>query len=129
MFKKILSQFFNPKKVIEKPVHKLASLTVEVNTDGSMNILCDWPTFNDNNSNKIREIAYYYALTIHALNHGILEKDIIETLVNYDKSNIFDGLFAQNTLIELLNIEKTSASRSSNQNNPVVSPLEVFKTN
>lgn len=129
MFKKLFS-YFLPKeanKSFERPADsKLASLSIEVNNDGSLNILCDWPEFDSNNSGKIKEVAYFYALAIHALNKGFLEKDIIDTLVNHNKSNVFNSLFAQNTLIELLNLEKSIKQNKTNQ--PIVSPLEVFKS-
>lgn len=128
MFKKLLSMLFSSSQTQIKPASKLASISVEVNTDGTINISCDWPTFNVNNSNKIKEIAYFYAVAIHALNKGLLEKDIIETILNYDRSDAFNGLFAQNTLIELLHIEKSYRTPNiNNQNRPIISPLEVFK--
>jgi hypothetical protein len=133
MFKNILSYFTIRSKtseILRKPAgHTLASLNIEVNNDGSLNIVCDWPEFNDNNVHKIKEVAYFYAVAIHALNKGFLEKDIIDTLINHNKGNVFNSLFAQNTLLELLNLEKNLKQNSLNKSNqPIVSPLEVFKS-
>lgn len=129
---KFLTNIFNQyKKPSIKPSNNsqtICSLVVEVNTDGSINILCDWPEFNVNNAKSIRNISYYYATAIHALNNGLLESDIIGTLNNYDKSNEFNGLFVHNTLVELINIEKQIRKNNTDFTKPVVSPLNVFRT-
>jgi hypothetical protein len=133
MFKKLISYFSSKQTpdILRKPADiKLASLNIEINNDGTLNIICDWPEFNENNAHKIKDIAYFYALGIHAINKGFLEKDIIDTLVNHDKTNVFNTLFTQNTLLELLNLEKNFKHNNQNtqHDQPIVSPLEVFKS-
>jgi hypothetical protein len=117
------------KKVEELPtIQKLASLTIEVNQDGTMNILCDWPDFDENNAESIKNISNYYALAIHALCNGYLDEDIIDTLKCYDKDNVFNALFAHNNLIEISNVQKLSGWKNKDTDKPIISPLEVFKT-
>tara|TARA_B100001778_G_scaffold247838_1_gene208039 strand:+ start:5472 stop:5873 length:402 start_codon:yes stop_codon:yes gene_type:complete len=128
-FIKNIFSLFKSTTIEEEPspvVQKLASLTIEVNPDGTMNILCDWPDFNENNAESIKNISNYYALAIHALCNGYLEEDIMDTLKCYDKDNVFNALFAHNTLIEIGNVKKLSEWK--NTDKPIISPLEVFKT-
>ena len=61
--------------------------------------------------NLLETIARFYALGIHAVNSGLLEADIIETLKNHDTSNPYNSLFVHNVLIEIINIEKTIKKR------------------
>ena len=128
--KNIFDRFRKPTIYIEEelPEQKLASLTIEVNTDGTMNILCDWPDFDESNVESIKNVSHYYALAIHALCNGYLEKDIIDTLKCYDKDNVFNALFAHNTMVELVNVEKLSKWKNTDVDRPIISPLEVFKT-
>ena len=53
---------------------------------------------------------------------------MIDTLKNYDQSNPYNNLFSHCTLVELINLEKIKKHRSSNGDRPVISPLDVFKT-
>jgi len=130
MFSFIKNIFSSSKSTeVESPtIQKLASLTIEVNQDGTMNILCDWPDFDENNAESIKNISNYYALAIHALCNGYLEEDIIDTLKCYDKDNVFNALFAHNTLIEINNVRKLSVRKDMDTDKPIISPLEVFKT-
>lgn len=111
----------------EEAAEKLSSLTIEVNLDGTLNIICDWPEFDENNNKQIANVAKYYALAIHALNEGLLDKEIIDTLKNYDNSNPFNNLFVHNTLVELINLEKIKKENNPLLNKPIISPLDVFK--
>ena len=63
---------------------------------------------------------------IHAVNSGLLEVDIIETLKNHDTSNTYNNLFVHNVLIEIINIEKTIREKNPTYHKPVISPLNVF---
>tara|TARA_Y100000385_G_C12787827_1_gene506340 strand:- start:48 stop:434 length:387 start_codon:yes stop_codon:yes gene_type:complete len=104
----------------------LSTICFEVNHDGTINILCDWPEFNNENAKSIDDIAKFYALGIHALNQGLFEADIIDTLKNHDQSNPYNHLFIHNVLIELINIEKAIRDNNINYKRPVISPLNVF---
>jgi len=104
----------------------LSYISFEINKDGTINIVCDWPDFNDENITSLEAIARYYALAIHAINAGLLERDIIGTLKQHDTSNPYNHLFVHNVLIELINVEKTIRERSPAYQKPVISPLNVF---
>ena len=127
---KFIKNIFKPKPTVdESPViQKLASLTIEVNNDGTMNILCDWPDFDEDNVESLKNISQYYALAIHALCNGYLQEDIIQTLKSYDKDNVFNALFAHNTLVEIANTEKLSNWKKDDNDRPIISPLEVFRS-
>ncbi len=126
MFKYIKSLFAKKKNL--KFDSELSTITIEINKDGTLNIICYWPDYDENNSDEINGTAKFYALAIHALNSGLLEYDMIDTLKNYDQSNPYNNLFSHCTLVELINLEKIKKHRSSNGDRPVISPLDVFKT-
>lgn len=126
MFKFIKSLFVK-KKNLEFD-SELSTITIEVNKDGTLNIICYWPDYDENNADEINGTAKFYALAIHALNSGLLEYDMVDTLKNYDQSNPYNNLFSHCTLVELINLEKIKKHRSSNGDKPVISPLDVFKT-
>tara|TARA_B100001778_G_C18594094_1_gene633737 strand:+ start:37 stop:423 length:387 start_codon:yes stop_codon:yes gene_type:complete len=121
--------FFKKKKTkkieFEMP-NALSCISFEINRDGTVNILCDWPDFNNENANEIESVAKFYALGIHALNQGLFEPDIIDTLKHHDKNNPYNNLFIHNVLIELINIQKAIREKSPNYKKPVISPLNVF---
>tara|TARA_B100002019_G_scaffold66606_1_gene57179 strand:- start:1666 stop:2061 length:396 start_codon:yes stop_codon:yes gene_type:complete len=125
--------FFKRKQTKGKVVNEsetfkdvVACLSFEVNKDGTINIVCDWPDFDDNNVKSIPSIAYYYALAIDAINKGYLHKDIIETLKQCDNDNPLNTLFVENTLVEIVNLKKFS-NNTLKDSVPVISPLEVFR--
>lgn len=141
----LLSQFIHPAFVKNhKPVNKkievssttneendqdiICSLEVQMNEDGTINIVCGWPDFALENKSSIPTIAYQYALVIDAINSGMLSKEILDTIKNYQSDNTMDILFAQNVIYKL---SEMSFLRKQNSNKirtePVVRPLEVFK--
>jgi len=111
---------------IEQSNSVIASITIENNHDGSLNITCDWPEFNVDNYDSMPNVAKAFASSIYSINNGILAKDIIDTLKNHDKTNPYNSVFVNNVFSELINMEKYSAINQSY--NPLISPLEVFKT-
>jgi len=127
IFKK-LYKYFNkkpPEIVQDNPI--MSSLSIGINKDGTINIVCDWPEFNDDNAKTIDPIARFYALTIYSLNEGLLENDIMDTLKKHEVSNPYNTLFVHNTLLELIRLQKLKKNYKSS-NHPIISPLEVFKT-
>ena len=121
--------FFKKRKTkIQKPEmpKALSCISFEINEDGTINIVCDWPDFNDENITNLEIVAKYYSLAIHAVNAGLLEKDIISTLKQHDTTNPYNNLFVHNVLIELINVEKTIREQSPAYQKPVISPLNVF---
>lgn len=127
MFNFIKKIFTKSTEETLEATERLSSLSIQVNKDGTINIACDWPEFDNNNAKAISGSARFYALAIHALNEGLLEKDIIDTLKNYDTSNPFNSLFIHNTLVELINLEKSKNNKNPLLNKPIISPLDVFR--
>lgn len=141
----LLSQFIHPAFAKNhKPVNKkievssttaeendqdiICSLEVQMNEDGTINIVCGWPDFTLENKSSMPTIAYQYALVLDAINSGMLAKEILDTIKNYQSDNTMDILFAQNVIYKL---SEMSFLRKQNSNKirtePVVRPLEVFK--
>lgn len=126
LIKKVLDKQKLSKPIKEKnKIGSISSLSFVVNTDGTLDIICDWPNFSNSNDKEIANTAKFFALAINAINSGMLEKDIISTLKNYQKENHSDSLFVYNTLVELINIEKQQNLRS-DANKPIIAPSEVF---
>ena len=123
-FKKIFTS--QSSDIIAQSNSVIASITIENNTDGSLNIVCDWPEFNTDNYESMNGVAKAFASSIYSINSGILAKDIIDTLKNHDKTNPYNSVFVNNVFSELINMEKYSAINQSYS--PLISPLEVFKT-
>jgi len=125
MFKNFIDKLFTAKDIKENNIKssKIASIKVEANNDGTINIVCDWPDFSEKNHKSIQVMAKFFALAIDAINSGILEQEIIATLNNHDKSNPYDTLFVHNTLVELIYLAK---SKTTTLNSPIISPLDVF---
>lgn len=105
----------------------VSAINFLISYDGKVDIVCEWPIFDENNSDKIKDVAYFYAIAIHALNNGFLEKETINTLKKHHKQNPFDSLFVHNVLVELINIEKLHKKEDLSHYLPMVSPTEVFK--
>ena len=53
---------------------------------------------------------------------------MIDTLKNFDQSNPYNSLFSHCTLVELINLEKIKKAKNTNLTKPVISPLDVFKS-
>lgn len=127
IFKRLCSFFKKPQEKSETD-DLIGSITFEINKDGTINIICNWPDFNDDNTNQISGISRYYALSILAINSGFLEKDIIDTLKKCDTGNPYDNLFTHNVLAELIHIEKNKRDNDPGLKRPIISPLEAFST-
>lgn len=122
---KFLQKLFFPKE--EKQTEYISAIKFLISRDGHIDIQCEWPSFDHNNSDKIKDVAYFYAIAIHAINNGFLEKDTINTLRKYNTDNPFNSLFVHNVLMELINIEKISKKNDPSNYLPIISPTEVFK--
>ena len=128
MFKYLSKIFSSQTKTPIEHTEDLSSITIEINNDGTLNIVCYWPDYDENNSSAINGAAKFYALAIHALNSGMLEYDMIDTLKQYDPSNPFNSLFSHSVLVELINLEKIRKNKNMDTDKPVISPLDVFKS-
>lgn len=128
MLEKLFS-IFNKKKPPKPEQSYVSKLEFGINLDGTIDIICHWPEFNDNNSKSLLNIAYFYGMAIHAINNGLLHKEIIETMRQTAQLNEFDNLFVHNVLYKLYELEKSQQfQRNINlANEPLVAPLSVFK--
>lgn len=127
IFKRLYS-FFKKDQEKSETDDLIGSITFEINKDGTINIICNWPDFNDDNTNQISGISRYYALSILAINSGFLEKDILDTLKKCNTDNPYDNLFTHNVLAELIHIEKNKRDNDPGLKKPIISPLEAFST-
>jgi hypothetical protein len=106
----------------------LCKLEFEINKDGTIDIICHWPQFTEKTTSTIINIAYFYALAIHAINNGLLEKEILDTLQKNAKFDEYDTLFVHNVLYKLYELEKKQKYQSGDiSKHPFVYPLDVFK--
>lgn len=100
------------------------SLELQMNADGTVNIICSWPEFNQDNKKSMSYLADNYALMIDALNSGFLSSEIISTLKNHVKDNPYDTLFAQNVFYKIA--ELNYIKNHQNTNEPLVKPSQAF---
>lgn len=122
LFKKI---FLKQNKPIENR-NFMCSINFELNHDGTINIVCYWPNFNETNTDKILPVSSEFAILLHSINKGLLKKDIVSTLTSLiDKSNNFDDIFVHNCLSQWLDyVEPPGAAIP---NDPLIKPSSVFK--
>jgi hypothetical protein len=102
------------------------SLEIQMNLDGTVNIICSWPEFDDHNKKIMSHLANNYAIMIDALNTGFLSKEIINTLKNYQTDNPMDILFAQNVFYKIAEINYLKNQNSSGSDT-LIKPSEVFR--
>jgi hypothetical protein len=101
------------------------SLEIEMNYDGTINIICSWPEFNEDNKAHLNYLANYYAMMIDALNSGFLNKEIINTIRNYNTDNNMDILFAQNVYYKITELNFLKKEQEKN-NSSYIKPSQVF---
>lgn len=100
------------------------SIEIQMNADGTINIICSWPEFDQNNKKAMTYLADNYALMIDALNSGFLSSEIINTLKNHVTDNPYDTLFAQNVFYKMA--ELNYIKNHQNNHDPVVRPSQAF---
>lgn len=129
-----LFNIFKVKKTKPKNLERVSDTTnvckleFGINKDGTIDITCYWPQFSESNSSSIMNIAYFYALAIHAINSGLLEKEILDTLQKNSTYDEYDTLFAHNVLYKLYELEKKKKYINGDiSKDPLVFPLDVFK--
>lgn len=106
----------------------LCKLEFGINKDGTIDIICYWPQFTEKTTSTIINIAYFYALAIHAINNGLLEKEILDTLQKNAKFDEYDTLFVHNVLYKLYELEKNKKYQSGDiSKQPFIYPIDVFK--
>jgi len=105
----------------------ICTIEIQMNNDGTINIICGWPDFNEETKTEIPQVAYNYALIIDALANGMLSSEIYNTLKNHVEHEPFDILFVQNVIYKLAEIRYLKQKNSKKHNEPAVKPTEVFK--
>ena len=115
-----LLNYFAPASLKRK---HLCSINIEINYDNSINVYCNWPTFNSINDQHLEPIAKRYGTMLFMLNNGFLKEDIINTLMKFDDiNNKYDAEFVNVSLQEWLNL-----FTQNNHNTPLIKPSSVFK--
>jgi hypothetical protein len=133
MLEKLFNIFRFKKSKPKKPelppdTSHVCKLEFGINKDGTVDITCYWPEFSESSSTSIINIAYFYALAIHAINNGLLEKEILDTLQKNSTYDEYDTLFAHNVVYKLYELEKQKKYRNGDiSKDPLVFPLDVFK--
>lgn len=102
------------------------SLEIQMNIDGTVNIICSWPEFDETNKKIMTHLANHYAMMIDALNSGFLAKDIVETLKNHQTENPMDTLFAQNVFYKIAEINFLKNHQNNSNQDVLVKPSQVF---
>lgn len=109
----------------DKDNQSICGLEIQMNIDGTINIVCSWPEFDKNNQDVMQHLAKHYAMMIDAISSGLLTKDIINTLKNYQTENPMDTLFAQNVFYKIAEINYLKNYQDYN-NEPLIKPSQVF---
>lgn len=104
----------------------ICSINFEMNIDGTVNIICFWPEFDNTNSESIDYIAQEYSAMIHLITCGFFNEEILKTLDKLiHEDNSFDKIFVNSVLtnwIKILDFKK-------NNIDPAIKPSMVFKNN
>lgn len=103
-----------------------SSLEIQLNIDGTVNIICSWPDFEKNNDNNIQALSEKYALMINSINRGFFSSQIIETIKNYRSNNYYDILFSQNVYYKILEFAYLEEQKSFDTE-PVIKPSKALK--
>lgn len=129
MLEKLFNIFKKKSAIPEIKSNKnaICKLQFDIHKDGTIDIICHWPEFDHTNHSAMINIAYFYALAIEAINSGVLEKEILDTLQKNTANNEYDTLFVHNVIYKLYELEKTKKHSGDISKQPLVHPLDVFK--
>lgn len=108
----------------------LCSINFELNSDGTINIVCYWPNFDDSNSFQIEPISKQFGALLHMINSGFLTQEIVSTLTNtIDKNNYYDSSFVHYSMLRWLDSlnNKEKPYQNNDDNIPIIKPSNVFK--
>jgi hypothetical protein len=104
----------------------IGSLTFNVYSDNKVKIECGLPDLEKLDSNKIIEYAENYANLLFHINDGKFVNDII-LILNNKKISEQELLFNQNILSFWAFFHKENLTDQNNENEPVISPINVFR--
>lgn len=116
----------NVNKQYKNPDPSPCSIEIQMNIDGTVNIICSWPEFDDHNKKIMTHLANHYAMMLDALNSGFLAKDIVNTLKNHETDNPMDTLFAQNVFYKIAEINFLKNHQNNNEDTALIRPSQVF---
>jgi hypothetical protein len=128
MYNFLRKLFIKPKKDIKTDIDQQvwSSLEIQLNIDGTVNIICSWPEFKEKDEQNIHSLSEKYALMISAINKGFFSSQITDTLKNYRSDNYHDILFSQNVYYKILEFTYLEEQKSFDAE-PVVKPLKALK--
>jgi hypothetical protein len=104
----------------------IGSLTFNVYSDNKVKIECALPDLEKLNDDKILDYSEYYANLLFHVNEGKFINDII-LILNNDKTSDQELLFNKNILSFWAFFHKESLIDQNNENEPVISPINVFR--
>jgi hypothetical protein len=128
MFEFIKKIFYtNKKNKTSLKNNFMCSLNFELNYDGSINIVCYWPNFNNDNLESMGIISDEYVSLLTAINSGALKHEVESTL-NYltEKGNLYDNIFINMCLVKISEYDKKNIFMTPT-NIPLIKPSNVFK--
>jgi hypothetical protein len=113
-----------PAKTPKPESTPMCSINFELNSDSTVNIVCFWPDFNENNTDTMDYVSQEYASLIFMITSGFFNSEILKTLDSLiNENNPNDYLFINSILknwAKLLDLQKKHSE-------PSVRPLMVFK--
>lgn len=123
MFNKIKNIFWKNKNNTNQT---MCSINFELNYDGTINIICYWPNFNESNLEKMDIVSTQFSQLLFLFEKQSLKNDIIETLTNLTRpNNLYDSLFVNSVLKKYLEyIEKNKLTPFIDE--PLIKPSSVF---
>jgi hypothetical protein len=124
-----IKKFFHVNKK-DKSTQKnnfMCSLNFELNYDGSINIVCYWPNFNNSNIESIDIVSDEYVSLLTAINSGALKHEVESTL-NYliEKGNLYDNIFIDTCLLKISEYDKKNLFMTP-ADIPLIKPSNVFR--
>jgi len=100
----------------------LCGVSIELDYDGKISLRYFWPKFDTENKKFISDISKDFGCLLYMINAGLLEKEMINTLMNpIDPNNPLDLEFGNESLKNWLWYVS-----SKNNTDPIVSPSNVF---
>lgn len=104
----------------------MCSINFELNYDGTVNIICYWPNFNESNIDKMDIVSTEFSRLLFSLEQKSIKKDIVQTLTNLTRpNNLYDSLFVNLVLKKWVeNMEKNEPESSFD--GPMIRPSSVF---
>ena len=130
---KFLSNLFNRRTKVLKEgdvgfSKKMASFTISVNVDNTTDLEFNWPDWNPDNQASVPLVANTLASTLFTLTNGAMNKQLLDTLVEYQTYDVNDKRFIEQTVTNWVNMDNMFREQLKGQNLPVVKPSEAFKT-